>query len=204
MIVACDQNGIRLAIRTIKDGGIVVFPTDTVYGIGCNPYDKTAVDKIFSLKGRAKTKNLPILGYSKNDISDIAIFDSLSEKIAKKFWPGPITLVLKVKNKKIAESLCLEDKVAVRVPNHPCVNAILKECKIIVGTSANFSGQKSLCDSKEVADKFRGYDLMLDGGLILGVGESTIVEVTDTRVQILREGRIESEFISKFESNSNL
>ena len=193
MILQCNQGGIKDAYDSIKKGGIVVFPTDTVYGIGCDPYNNTAVNKIYKVKGRQKIKYLPVLAYSKKDVESIAFFDDISEKISDKFWPGPVTLLLQVKDKKIAKSLGLEDKIAVRVPNHPCVLALLEKCRLLVGTSANFSGQSSFDDSKEIIEKFSGYDVLLDGGKIPHPGESTIVEVVGNELKIVREGKIKLE-----------
>ena len=190
MIVACDPDGIKLAAITVKNGGLVVFPTDTVYGIGCDPRNPKAVDAIYRIKKRAESKNLPVLGYSKEEILKIAIFDKLSNKIADKFWPGPVTLVLKLKDKEIGNSMKLDDKIAVRVPNHSCVLSLLKECKIIVGTSANYSGNPSFSDSKDVLENFSEFDVFLDGGRIPDSNESTIVEIVEGNLKILRSGKI--------------
>ena len=190
MIVACDPDGIKLAAITVKKGGLVVFPTDTVYGLGCDPWNRKAVNAIYRIKKRATSKNFPVLGYSKEAISKIAIFDKLSNKIADRFWPGPITLVLKLKDKEIGESMNLDDKIAVRVPNHPCVLSLLKDCKIIVGTSANYSGNPSFSDSKQVLENFLGFDVFLDGGRILNSSESTVVEIVEGNLRILRPGKI--------------
>jgi len=190
VIVACDPDGIKLAAITVKKGGLIVFPTDTVYGIGCDPRNPKAVDAIYRIKKRSESKNLPVLGYSKEEISKIAIFDKLSNKIADMFWPGPVTLVLKLKDKEISESMKLDDKIAVRVPNHTCILSLLKECKIIVGTSANYSGNPSFSDSKEVLENFSGFDVFLDGGRILNSSESTVVEIVEGNLKILRPGKI--------------
>jgi len=193
MILPCNERGIKAAYDAIKKGGVVAFPTDTVYGIGCDPYNKDAINKIYNIKGREKTKQLPVLAYSKKEINCIAYFDENSEKISDKFWPGPITLILKVKDKKIEESLGLEGNIAVRIPNHPCVLSLLKKCGLLVGTSANFSGQSPFNDSKEIASKFLGYDILLDGGKIADSGESTIVQYVGNELKIVREGKIKSE-----------
>lgn len=193
MILPCNESGIKSAYDSIKKGGVVVFPTDTVYGIGCDPYNQKAIDRIYNIKGRAKTKHLPVLAYSKKEISEIAHFDEKSEKMSDKFWPGPLTLILKVKDKKIDRFLGLQGKIAVRVPNHPCILALLKECKLLVGTSANFSGQPSFNDSNEIVRKFSGYDMLLDGGKIANPGESTIVQFEGNELKIVREGKIKSE-----------
>ena len=190
MIVACDLYGIKLAATMVKKGGLVVFPTDTVYGIGCDPRNPKAVDAIYRIKKRGESKNLPVLGYSKKEISKIAIFDKLSNKIADRFWPGPITLVLKLKDDEIRKSMKLDSKIAVRVPNHPCVLSLLKECKIIVGTSANYSGNTPFSDSKDVLKNFSGFDIFLDGGKIPNSNESTVVEIVEDGLKILRPGKI--------------
>lgn len=179
-----------MALQIIKKGGIVVIPTDTVYGIGCDPYNDEAVRTIYKLKGREKSKPFPVLGYSKEEIGKIAFFDSVSEKIANKFWPGALTLILQVKKGKIANSLNLKGKIAVRVPNHSCLLSLLKECKLLVGTSANISGSPPLIDSREIPNKISGYDVLLDGGKISDSVESTIVEVIDNRLEIIREGKV--------------
>lgn len=190
MIVACDPDGIKLAAITVKKGGLVVFPTDTVYGIGCDPRNQKAIEAIYRIKKRDESKNLPVLGYSKEEISKIAIFDKISNKIADRFWPGTVTLVLKLKDREIKESMNLDDRIALRVPNHPCVLSLLKECKLIVGTSANYSGNPPSSDSKEILKNFSGFDVFLDGGRILNSNESTIVEIVEGDLKILRTGKI--------------
>ena len=190
MIVTCDPSGIKMAITTIRNGGLVVFPTDTVYGLGCDPRNQKAVQSIFKIKKRKESKQLPVLGYSKKEISKIAVFDDTSIKIADRFWPGQITLVLKLKDEEIKKSMNFDDKIAVRVPNHPCALSLLKECKLLVGTSANFSGLPAFSDSKKVLESFSGYDVFLDGGIISNTVESTIVEVVDGKLKILRQGNV--------------
>jgi len=172
-----------------------VFPTDTVYGIGCDPYNKDAVASIYRIKSRGTEKQFPILGASKADLSKIAIFDKRSSKIAEKFWPGPITLILKLKDKKLKESMGLENKVAVRVPNNQCVLSLLKQCNLLVGTSANISGSSSHTDPEECAKRLTGYDLLLDGGTITNTIESTIVEIKENEIKVLRKGDITKEEI---------
>ncbi len=190
MIVACDPDGIKLAAITVKKGGLVVFPTDTVYGVGCDPRNSNAVEAIYRIKKRSGSKNLPVLGYSKEDLSKIAIFDRTSNKIADRFWPGPVTLVLKLIDGEIKKAMNLDDRVAVRVPNHPCALSLLKECKFLVGTSANHSGNPSSSDSKKVLESFSGFDVFLDGGRISNSTESTVVEIVEGDLKILRHGKI--------------
>ena len=190
MRVSCTDSDIKVAIKKIKDGGIIVFPTDTVYGIGCDPYNKKTISRLYEIKKRKKTKPFPILGISKTELEKIAEFNTLEEKIAEKFWPGQVTLILKVKDEKIRQSLYLDKKIAVRVPNNQCVLSLLKECKLLVGTSANISGTTPFTDPNECSKNLTRYDLLIDGGIIPSQSESTIVEIVGDDIKILREGSV--------------
>ena len=197
MKISCNNDDIQKAANAISDGAIIVFPTDTVYGLGCNPYNHDSVLSLYEIKKREKTKPFPVLGYSKEELEKIAEFSPLEEKIAEKFWPGAITLILKVKDKDIQKSLSLGEKIAVRVPNNKCALALLKECKLLVGTSANISETKPFNDPKECSENLIGYDLFIDGGIISSKGESTIVEIENNDVKILRKGSISEEMIKE-------
>ena len=190
MRISCTDSDIKVGIKKIKDGGIVVFPTDTVYGIGCDPYNKKAVSRLYEIKKREKTKPFPVLGISKMELEKIAEFNTMEEKIAEKFWPGQVTLILKVKDEKIRQTLCLDKKIAVRVPNNQCVLSLLKECKLLVGTSANISGTAPFTDPDECSKNLIRYDLLIDGGIIPSQGESTIVEIVEDDIKILRAGHV--------------
>ena len=197
MKISCNDEDVQKAASAISDGAVIVFPTDTVYGLGCNPYNHDAVLSLYEIKKREKTKPFPVIGYSKEELEKIAEFNSLEEKIAETFWPGAITLILKVKDKEIQKSLSLGEKIAVRVPNNKCALALLKECKLLVGTSANVSGDRPFNDPKECTENLIGYDLFIDGGIISSEGESTIVEIENNNVKILRKGSISEEMIKE-------
>ena len=197
MKISCNDEGVQKAASAINDGAVIVFPTDTVYGLGCNPYNHDSVLSLYEIKKREKTKPFPVLGYSKEELEKIAEFSPLEEKIAEKFWPGAITLILKVKDREIQKSLSLGEKIAVRVPNNKCALALLKECKLLVGTSANISDARPFSDPKECDENLAGYDLFIDGGIISSKGESTIVEVENNDVKVLRKGSISEEMIKE-------
>ena len=199
MRISCSNTDIQTAVKTINNGGIVIFPTDTVYGIGCDPYNTKAVQLLYEIKKRSTTKPFPIIGYSKKEIEKIAEFNRLEEKITEKFWPGPITLVSKVKDKKIQKSLGLDKKIAVRIPNNECVLSLLKECKLLVGTSANISGTPPFTDPNECVNGLTGYNLLIDGGIITNQGESTIAEIEGDNIKIIRIGGISEEEIRKLD-----
>ncbi len=197
MKISCKDDDVQKAASAISDGAVIVFPTDTVYGLGCNPYNRDAVLSIYEIKKREKTKPFPVIEYSKEELERIAVFNTLEEKIAEKFWPGAITLILKVKDKQIQKTLSLGEKIAVRVPDNTCALALLKECKLLVGTSANISGTEPFNDPKECDENLTGYDLFMDGGIISSEGASTIVEIENNNVNILRKGSITEKMIKE-------
>lgn len=187
MKLKCSHYSANTAIKTIKNGGVVIFPTDTVYGIGCDPYNKSSIQRIFKIKKRESEKKLPVLGYSKKTLDEIVIFDENSEKLAQQFWPGPLTLILKIKDERIKKSMGLKEKIAVRVPNNKWALEILKKCNLLIGTSANISGKKPVNDPKEISEEI-DYDILLDGGVIASKGESTVIEFKNGEMVIHREG----------------
>ena len=195
MKVNCDNNGIKKSVEIIENGGIIVFPTDTVYGIGCNPYDANAVKKIYQIKSREKIKSLPVLASSIEIVKQISTIDEFTEKIIKKYWPGPLTLILKLKDKNLKKSLNLEDKIAVRIPNSVCTLKLLNKCNLLVGTSANVSGDSSFTDPQECMKNVKNYDVFVDGGTITSKGESTIIEIENEKIHVIREGALKKEDI---------
>ena len=195
MIVKCDSDGISIAKKSLQKDGVIIFPTDTVYGIGCDPYNTKAIKRIYQIKERDEKKSLPVLGYSKNELDKIVFFDEKSSKLADRFWPGKLTLVLKIKDEKLKETMNLSDKIAVRVPDNKCILSLLKECKLLIGTSANISGNSSLIDSKDCNQMLSNYDILIDHGKIHSDGESTIVEINDNKLSMIRIGSILEEEI---------
>ena len=193
--VDCNKEGIEKTFQVIKKGGIVVFPTDTVYGIGCNPYNANAVEKIYEIKSREKIKSLPVLAYSLDTVKEIARIDTFTEKIIKKYWPGPLTLILELTDKKLKKSLNLDNKIAVRIPDSKCTLKLLEKCGLLVGTSANISGSPPSTDPKECLKNITNYDVFLNGGTITSKGESTIIEIENEEIKIIRKGVLKKEEI---------
>ncbi|MCH7966454.1 MAG: threonylcarbamoyl-AMP synthase [Thaumarchaeota archaeon] len=193
MKVNCDEEGIEKASQIINQGGIAVFPTDTVYGIGCNPYNKNSVRKIYEIKSRNILNPFPVLVYSKDIAKRIAFFDKIAEKIVERFWPGPLTIILKLTDENLKKSLNLTDKIAVRVPNHKCTLELLKKCNFLVGTSANISGHSSFTNPDECFKNIQKYDVFVDGGIISSKAESTIIEIENEEIKIIREGSLSHE-----------
>ena len=195
MKLDCDDEGIKKASQIIEKGGIVVFPTDTVYGIGCNPYNENSVKKIYEIKSRIELKSLPVLAYSVDIVKEIALIDEFTEKIIEKYWPGPLTLILELTDQKLKKSLNLGNKIAVRIPDSKCTLKLLEKCRLLVGTSANISGNSSYTNPDKCIKNIKNYDIFLNGGIITSKGESTIIEIENKEIKIIREGTLKIEDI---------
>ena len=195
MKLDCNEESIEKTSQIIEKGGIVVFPTDTVYGIGCNPYNLNSVKKIYEIKSRTEIKSLPILAYSLEIVKEITLIDKFTEKIIKKYWPGPLTLILTLTDQKLKKSLKLQNKIAVRIPDSKCTLKLLEKCKLLVGTSANISGNLSHTNPDECIKNIKNYDVFLNGGTITSKGESTIIEIENEEIKIIREGVLKIEDI---------
>ena len=193
--VECNEEGIKKTSQIIKEGGIVIFPTDTVYGIGCNPYNENSVKKIYEIKSREKIKALPVLAYSIDIVKKIVVIDKFTENILQKNWPGPLTLILELKDQELKKSLNLQNKIAVRIPDSDCTLKLLEKCELVVGTSANISGNASYTDPNNCIKNIKNYDLFLNGGTITSKGESTIIEIKNEAIKIIREGALKMEDI---------
>ena len=197
-ILKCNErNDITKCASIVKNGGVIVFPTDTLYGIGCDPYDEKAVDKIFKIKNRDKINPLPILASSVVDIERIVLMSRTAKKLAQIYWPGALTIIVPLIDKKISDNLRAgKMSVGVRVPNNVCVLSLLKDCKYLTGTSANKSGEPGCKSFSEVlSSSLRGFDAILDGGEVEEGVQSTIVDLTGQHPRVIREGAIVSQAI---------
>lgn len=198
-----ERTAIRHAANILKGGGIVVFPTETVYGLAANAFDRRAVKKIFKVKGRTEKKGLIILIDTKRDLLKIVREIPLSaKKLISKFWPGPLTLIFK---KNISVSRVLtggKDTVAVRLSSHPVARALTRAAGFpITAPSANLSGRKSHRTMngvrRELGNK-KEIEFFLDGGRTPLGKASTIVDVTKNHPRILRKGAITKNDLKKY------
>lgn len=188
-----DEEELKKCIETINKGGLVIFPTETVYGIGANAYNEEAVRKIYEVKMRPDEKPLSIMVSSIDEISKYAIISNeIEEKIIKKYMPGPITIVLKKKPGVFDYISSGKDTIGIRIPDNEIILKILKEAKLpIVAPSANISGKPSGIILSEILKDFDGkVDICIDGGKAKLSEPSTIVKVVDNKPVILRQGRI--------------
>lgn len=198
------NNDIEKAAKIIRDGGLVLFPTETVYGIGANALNDDAVRKIFIAKGRAQDNPLIL------HISDMEMLSKITDDISKleyhlmdTFWPGPFTIVLNKKDGIANVATCNGDTVGVRMPSNKIAHDLIKKSNIpIAAPSANISGKPSGTKLQDIVLELKDkVDYILDGGESdIGL-ESTVVRVIDNEVRILRPGRITKEDIEKVVSN---
>jgi len=190
-ILKASQSSISEAIRVIKIGGLIVYPTDTIYGLGCDPFNTLAVKRLIDAKGQRK-KPLPILASDVEHVKIVAEVTEAAEKLARRFWPGPLTIVLKKKPLLPQMVTFGRDTVGVRVPNHPVTLELLRRCDgLLIGTSANISGKKSTATAEEAANQLGGeVDLILDGGRTRLRKGSTVINLAGRRFRLERVGPI--------------
>jgi len=189
-ILKADLEGLARAADVVAKGGIICFPTDTVYGLGCDPLNVSAIQKTMKVKGE-RTKPMPVLVHGLDDAEKIAYVSDRARRLADKFWPGPLTLVLEARDV-LPSILAPQQKVGVRSPNHPICLDLLGLCAgRLVGTSANHTGHPAAMSARHVLEELgEQVDVVLDGGMPpLGLA-STVIDLTVPGVTILREGPV--------------
>ncbi|MBI5824159.1 MAG: threonylcarbamoyl-AMP synthase [Chloroflexi bacterium] len=182
---------IQHALTILKNGGILAFPTDTVYGLGALAFNNAAIENIYIAKDRPIEKAIPILIGSLSDLDKIADdIPNMALRFASRFWPGPLTCILP-KKQTLPLAVSATSTVAVRIPNHPDALALLRAAGPMAVTSANISGQSSPSAAEEVYAQLNGrIPLILDGGKTPGGIPSTLVDCTGSKPIILREGPV--------------
>ncbi|MDD2627293.1 MAG: L-threonylcarbamoyladenylate synthase [Clostridia bacterium] len=199
-----NSENIHYAAELIKKGDIVVFPTETVYGIGANALDKVAVSKIFKIKERAKDNPLIVHISSKSMLNKLVkSYSKLEEKLMDAFWPGPFTIVLKKKQEVPYEVTAGLDTIGIRMPESKVAIELISTAGVpIAAPSANISGKPSGTRLEDIEEEFKDKQLYaIDGGCSNYGIESTVVTVKENEVIILRPGSITIEDISKICSN---
>lgn len=179
------------AVDVLKHGGLVAFPTDTVYGLAALPFKGEYIEGLFSAKGRNNSRAIAILIGDYADLKRVVDhFDEVSTRLAHRFWPGPLTLVVP-KLAGLPDTLSQDETIGVRMPDHPIALALLRQIGPLAVTSANISGQDNANTAEEVYRQLNGrVHLILDGGRSSGGVPSTVVNCTSSSMTILREGPI--------------
>ncbi len=184
------------AVEILNRGGLVAFPTDTVYGLAAQVDNPAAIEKLYQAKQRSKEKAIPVLLGSPAELVQVAASVSpAAQNLADAFWPGPLTLVI-VGHPDLPDNLAPGPTLGVRVPDHADALTLLGLTGPLAVTSANLSGGENASSAAQVAAQLSGrIDLILDGGITPGGQPSTVVDCTSETLAILRSGPISQDEI---------
>jgi L-threonylcarbamoyladenylate synthase len=190
-VLKATEKNIAVTSEIVRNGGLVVYPTDTVYGLGCDPLNIQAVKRVLQVKGERK-KPLPILASSIEKIEKVAYLSENAKRVAARFWPGPLTIVLRRKPSLPDIVTGNQDSVGVRIPKHDVAIRLIKSSNgLLVGTSANKTGKKPSQTAEEATEQIgEEVDIILDGGPASFGISSTVVDFTSAELRVLREGPI--------------
>jgi L-threonylcarbamoyladenylate synthase len=182
---------LQKALKVLQNGGLVAFPTDTVYGVGALAFDGRAVESIYAAKDRPLEKAIPVLIGDAVDLERVGMnIPGTARKLTTRFWPGPLTILVP-KRIDLPEAVSATETVGVRVPDHEVARELLRAAGPMAVTSANISGAKSPVTAQEVYEQLAGrIALIIDGGKTPGGVPSTLVDCTTPELKILREGPI--------------
>ena len=188
------------AAAVIRKGGILLYPTDTIYGLGCDAYNAGAVERLFKVKRRPEKNRALVLAAGKTMLE--ALVEEMPDaalRLMEHFWPGPLTLIFRARVDLHASITGDDRKVGIRIPDNRFCLKLLNACGVpIVSTSANISGRPYTEEPETLKKLFlKDVDLMVDAGMLRGALPSTVVDVTSEQAVIVRAGRISADSIGK-------
>lgn len=185
-----DDGSIATAASIVRRGGLIVYPTDTVYGLGCNPEDASAVNRLCEAK-RREAKPIPVLCASLDAARGFVEMNEKAARLAERYWPGPLTIVAPLKRELPFPLHQGSGTLGVRVPASDICLTLIRSCGgALTGTSANISGSPSARTAKEAEQQLGAFvDLILDGGRLEGL-ESTVVRVVGDKIEAIRRGPV--------------
>jgi L-threonylcarbamoyladenylate synthase len=186
-------DGLDIAIRILKSGGLIAFPTDTVYGLASQMTDEMAIERIFQAKERSPNKSIAVLIGDLEQLERVAAdLPEAALHLARRFWPGALTLVVP-RREGLPRNLSPQLTIGVRMPDHAFARELLRRAGPLATTSANLSGGPNPRNAQEVLQQLEGrIELVMDGGDAPGGVPSTVVDCTASPLRILREGAISS------------
>jgi len=194
VVLASSFDAIPRALEVLTAGGLVAFPTDTVYGVGALAFDGKAVESIYRAKDRPLEKAIPVLIGDALDLEKVGSnIPVTARKLASRFWPGPLTVLIP-KRVDLPQAVSATSTVGVRVPDHEVARALLRVAGPLAVTSANISGQSSPMTAEEVLAQLGGrIGLIIDGGKTPGGIPSTVIDCLGDEIRVLREGPLTKE-----------
>lgn len=193
ILASTDTEAFAHAVRLLRAGKVIAFPTDTVYGIGADGFNARAIEQLFVVKERERGKAIPYLMSDAKTLSLVAReVPSAARLLAEKFWPGGLTLVVPASARVPKNLIAGGETIAVRVPNHPVTRALIDSLGApLAATSANISGGRDPANAQQVLAQLAGrIPLIVDGGATRGNVPSTVVDVTTAPAKVLRVGVI--------------
>jgi tRNA threonylcarbamoyl adenosine modification protein (Sua5/YciO/YrdC/YwlC family) len=179
---------IKRAAEILEKGGVIAYPTDTVYGLGCDLMNKQAIDRLYQIKGMSRDQALAFICPDLSDIARFAVVENAVYRVLRRFLPGPYCFILQATRDvpKIVQNK--QKTVGIRVPNHPVTIAIVRELgRPLISTTAARPGQPPLVDPWEIEQEFNGLDLVIDGDAG-GTVPTTIIDLSQGEVRVVREG----------------
>jgi len=179
---------IQRALEVLEKGGLIAYPTDTVYGLGCDLMNKGAIERLYQVKGMQKQKSLAFICHDLSDISKYAVVDNSTYRTLKRHLPGPYCFILEA-TREVPKMVQTKQKtVGIRVPAHPVVTTLARELgRPIISSTAAFPGEDPLIDPTEIRDRFKGLDLVLDVGAG-GSVPTTVIDLSQGHAIVVREG----------------
>jgi tRNA threonylcarbamoyl adenosine modification protein (Sua5/YciO/YrdC/YwlC family) len=179
---------IQRAVHILNEGGVIAYPTDTVYGLGCDIQSKGAIERLYQIKGMPREHPLAFICPDLSDISKYAVVENAVYRVLRRFLPGPYCFILQA-TRDVPKIVQTKQKtVGIRVPNHPVTIAIVKELgRPLISTTAGRPGQDPLVDPWEIDQEFNGLDLVIDGDAG-GTVPTTVIDLSQGDVRIVREG----------------
>jgi len=179
---------IQQAVDVLEKGGLIAYPTDTVYGLGCDLMNKNAIERLYQVKGMQKNNNLAFICHDLSNITKYAVVDNSAYRMLRHYLPGPYCFILQATREVPKIVLAKQKTVGIRVPDHPVIIALtLALGRPIISTTAARPGGDPFIDPAEIRDEFKGLDLVLDGG-VGGDVPTTVVDLSEGNVEIIREG----------------
>jgi tRNA threonylcarbamoyl adenosine modification protein (Sua5/YciO/YrdC/YwlC family) len=180
---------IQRAAQILRDGGIIAYPTDTVYGLGCDLMNKQAIERLYQLKGMGRDQALAFICPDLSDIAKYAVVENAVYRVLKRFLPGPYCFILTSTREVPKMVLTKQKTVGIRVPNNAITIALVRELgRPLISTTAGRHGAPPLVDPWEIDQEFSGLDLVIDGGEAGGTVPTTVVDLSQGDVRIVREG----------------
>jgi L-threonylcarbamoyladenylate synthase len=191
---APDPEQLERAAVLIRGGGVVAIPTDTIYGLAADPFNDDAVRRVYGVKDRMAERALPLIGADFEQIvAELGILPPTAQRLAERFWPGPLTLVVTAPERLSTAVTGGTNRVGVRIPAHPVAQALCRvSARLLTATSANVSGQPPSADPDVVHASLghRDVDALLDAGRTPGGEPSTVVDVSGAVPRLLRAGAV--------------